>query len=287
MKKNKLEAVLISDITSQGEKPRNLQVTNNKDVGLCFINFDATLQRLNVVNRNGRNYGGQYADSINDPRLKELMNSGNLMGEAGHPIGFTDAPLARIATVDPKNVSHKIKSLSLRGDIIEGNLETLDNGLHGTSMTRMMLQGMIPSFSVRALTNVTRGPNGVGMVHGPSRIVTFDWVVLPSHKEAYLDKNKPAILMNKSSDAYVQESSGIMIPIDASLASDIAVMESENLKSFYHMMDTDLGTFTLSNDMKHAYVTENTGVDGLTNRYVVPIEDKVADIARDLLSSLY
>lgn len=281
-----ITAVGIYECVSESVELRNLEVVSRPDIQLNYVTFDADLQRYGTLNRNNRVYDGQYREAIHDSRLKELMDSDNLFGEAGHPIGFQAAPITRIATIDPKNVSHKIKSLSNRGDFIQGHIHTLDNGLHGTSMTRLMLQGMKPSFSVRALTNIGKHPNGHEIVTGPSRIVTFDWVVLPSHKEAYIDTNKPVLLQtqNGAQNSYVQES--VTLPMDQSTFSEIVAMESTSFKEFTHMLEADLDSkFYVSEDGKFAYVTESASSTQESMRYVVPIESKVRDIASDILRS--
>lgn len=279
-----LSAVAIVDCVSEAVEPKNLQVVSRPELQLNYITFDAVLQWLGRINRNNRLYDGQYREALNDPKLRELMDSDNLIGEAGHPIGFQQAPLARIATIDPKMASHKIKSLQLIGDSIQGHIHTLDNGLHGTSMTRQMLQGMKPSFSVRALTNIGKHPNGHELVTGPSRIVTFDWVYLPSHPEAYIKDDKPVLLrtQNGNQGSYVQESA--IIPMSQASFSEIVAMESSSFREFTHMADANLeSSFTVSQDGKFAYVTENTGSSMESVRYAVPIEQKVRDIAKDIM----
>ena len=59
------------------------------------------------------------------------------------------------------------------GNLIRGTIETLDDGSYGTALTKNVLQGENPSFSLRALAVLEKKGN-VTFVNKPPRVITYD-----------------------------------------------------------------------------------------------------------------
>jgi hypothetical protein len=157
-------------------------------------------------------------------------------------------------------------------------VETLLND-HGQNVTKMMLQGFSPAFSLRALANITR-TNGRQIVKNGVRVVNYDLVILPSHKDAYIDTSiSPEY---KSIRESILEGTGAKLENDISGSSIVTpVLESQilsvlestsvNLKETVNQQEVVVESMSLSKDMKHV-ILEECG-----RTFLVKIEDKIAD----------
>jgi hypothetical protein len=168
-----------------------------KQNNLNYLRFNTCLQAfIDERNRNRRKWIPKFVKSgVSSPEWVELLNNGGVPGENGHPIPATgQVTMERIATIDPNNISHLIKKVWWTdGELkLHGEIETVDdiNG-PGAKFMRHILQGLVPSFSNRAIIPQRRNPDGTIDQIGVGRIITFDRVILPSHKEAYRDLDVP------------------------------------------------------------------------------------------------
>lgn len=138
------------------------------------------LQTGNEKNRNGRRYLTQdLAREISAPRQVELLSTGNMVGEAGHPL---DPNLARQQTIDPKNVCVRYLKFWMEGDDVMATFQGTNNAL-GECFDKDLRTGIKPAFSLRALGTVTATPEG-NLVQN-LKIITYDYVIFPSHQGAY------------------------------------------------------------------------------------------------------
>ena len=78
---------------------------------VCVVKF-------NKPNKNGRIYSSNCFN-LNDPVLKEKLNTGSFFGEFGFPEGIREE-------VDISKASHVIKNLYKREDGLYADIETLD-----------------------------------------------------------------------------------------------------------------------------------------------------------------
>jgi len=256
-------------------KPQNIQVFDKNN--LFYLKFETYLQEFNVKNRNRRIYlKDAMVESLNSPHIQELMKKKSWKGEAGHPL---DSDIKRILTIDPKLTSHKINSFYFSGNFLKGEVETLDDDGYGKRMTKNILQGMEPAFSLRALAPLMKKPDGTELVRSRAHIVTYDWVILPSHNTAYRDESKPIQRIVKSIEASgnsVMEN--VSIPVVESQVIDYIKEESKNVKLVSNVCEVSLGTLVLSKDGKYAVLKE----DGST--YYISIEDRIKSDIRNFLS---
>jgi len=272
MIKQEVAAYLIMEATTEPMKPQNLQIYDKN--GLFYLRFLTTLQEFNVRNRNGRIYSGNpMIESLRAPHVTELVTNKTWLGEAGHPM--TD-DVKRILTIDPKLTSHRINWWNAQGNFLKGEVETLDDGAHGTQMTKNILQGMEPAFSLRALAQLIKQGDGTQLMNSRAHIVTYDWVILPSHKTAYRDQSKPIekVIRNiELAGNSVQECA--LMPVQESQIVDFIKMESKNVRLVSNVCEVAMESMTLSKDLKNVILREG----GLT--YVVKVEDKIKrDVSR-------
>lgn len=148
------------------------------------------LQTGNEMNRNGRRYRTEdLAREIAAPRQQELLSTKNMLGEAGHPI---DTNLSRQQTIDPKNVCVRYLKMWMEGDDVKATFQGTNNDL-GECFDKDLRSGVKPAFSLRALGTVSSTPEG--NVVENLKIITYDYVIFPSHPGAYTEG-----LVNESVD---------------------------------------------------------------------------------------
>ena len=232
------------------ENDNSIQEVNNLDVvkneHLFFVRFDTILQSLDCVNRNRRYYKGDAIyESITTPEVFELLKNNKLHSESGHPV---DGSPARIATIDSKCTCNIIKKMWRDGNLIRGSIETLDDGMYGTKLTKGILQGINPSYSYRGFAVLNKRGN-ISYVDRAPRFITYDEVNLPSHKEAYADPKKVKVMKSYDGEESTFESTNpILTQKDFSreiLGSEIQEMllhDSDNVKVVCESFGLDIST---------------------------------------------
>ena len=134
-------------------------------------------------NRNGRIYRTEdLIREINAPRQRELLEAGQMLGEAGHPIGPTSDSLIRQQTIDPTNTCVRFLKFWNEGDNIMATFQGTNNAL-GETFDKDLRQGVKPAFSLRALGTIQSTPQGA--VVNNLKMITYDYVIYPSHPGAY------------------------------------------------------------------------------------------------------
>lgn len=266
MPKQEVIAHVIMETTSDPTPVNNLKVTSTNN--LFYLEFDTVLQTFNNLNRNKRMYvGSSMVASLKADHVTELMQKKSWFGEAGHP---DSEDIKRIVTIDPKLSSHKIKSISVDSNLCRGRIQTLDNGGYGTQMTKNIIQGMEPAFSLRAIAPLHKKDDGTSIVQGRAHVVTYDWVILPSHKEAYRDQTTPIERVIKClTDDGNCVTECALTPMTESMVADFISMESINVKTISNLCEVALDSMILSTDLKTVILKES----GRT--YHVPIEEQI------------
>ena len=141
---------------------------------------EGRLQTGNERNRNGRRYLTEdLAREIQAPRQRELISTGNMLGEAGHPLS---TELIRQQTIDPKNQCVRYLDLWMNGDDVMGRFVGTNNDL-GETFDKDLRCGVKPAFSLRALGTLKSTREGA--VVQDLKIITYDYVIYPSHPGAY------------------------------------------------------------------------------------------------------
>lgn len=278
MNKNELVACMIMEAVSDPVKPMNLQV--NETNGLFYLNFDTCLQSFNVFNRNKRRYiASAMVPSLNADHIIELISKKSWYGEAGHP---DDDNPRRILTIDPKLISHRINTKEIRGNKLYGNIDTLDNNSHGNEMTKCILQGMEPAFSLRALAPLTKHSDGSSTVNNKCHIVTYDWVILPSHKDAYRDQSKPVQKITESISSSGNNFIGgsQLIGVTEASIKDYISMESINVNWVSNVFDVMKESMVLNESMNSVVLKEGS------ETFVVKLEDRIKQEVRRYMTKM-
>ena len=163
------------------------------------------LQTAEERNRNGRLYRrGDLQREISAPRQLELMGTGNFLGHAGHPLS---SELIVQQTIDPKLCCVRFHKLWMDGNKVMGYFEGTNNEL-GKTFDSDLRMGVKPAFSLRALGTIKSTPQGAVVEN--LKMITYDYVIYPSHRGAYTNGviNESAIgspvsgfALNESCDA--------------------------------------------------------------------------------------
>lgn len=157
-------------------------VVNKNGLNVPVVRAIVTLQRFGVRNWNGRIYPMEVVmDAIRrDPNIQHDMSMKAWVGEAGHPDPSLGA--RRMATFPPSNTSHTILKVWTEGDLLKGEIMTLPSE-QGISMANTMILGIPVAFSLRAQGKTDSN----NIIVPPLKVLCYDWVWRPSHKEAYSD----------------------------------------------------------------------------------------------------
>jgi hypothetical protein len=203
------------------------------------ISFDATLQDTKP-NRNKRFYGEEVlSEAIASPRIQELLRTRSLLGEAGHPF---NADMARQLQIDPTRVSHIVTELNPpQGGVVRGRVETASTAC-GRDMRGLIVDNKATvAFSMRGMGGVRKVPDkDLLEVTKPLALVTYDWVVFPSTKDAY-------------ADVKTGEFDG-MAPVTAKAAANYARDQSGNVKALVEQFELEGAEFCLTDDQRDLIV---------------------------------
>lgn len=249
---------------------------NSKVVGTGII------QTLSDENRNGRIYElKDMKPEVEGDRIqKELIPTGNMRGHDGHP---SSTELSIQSVINPTLCSVKYKKIWIEGNEIHANFCGTNNEL-GKAFNADLLDGDRPSFSLRALGSVDRERSGKCYVRN-IRIITWDRVIFPSHKRAYMtglitSKNEAAIMeaagydynQYKLTNGKRALTEGVLIPIVNQQVVDYVKHESANIKSVLNTFETLYESAIIVNGGKQVQLSLASG-----DKMVINLEQYIAD----------
>ena len=241
------------------------QMTIVSDSGRRVV-AEVILQDMNVRNRNGRFYSDkQLAPQLTSKRTLELLNSGNLKGENGHPI---EKDLARQSVIDPKCVCHVITKLWRDGDDIRAWVKGA-NTSWGDGFDQDLRDGEKPSFSLRALGTVKNTPRGAEVEN--ITVITWDRVYYPSHERAYtqnLVTESASLMKNQGiTNKFVleQNDAGLLVPINNDSVRSYIMAESTNLKTVKESLDMLYESIELVQGGTKVHLTDKSGSTFIIN----------------------
>lgn len=236
--------------------------------GRFYVTFDAVLQSFGIKNRNKREYdASNIMERIQtDDYIQSMLRQNSWMGEIDHPAPTKDGEeltMQRIANPDMKLTSHYIRRPVLNGNLLEAGIQTDSSNPNGMNMAIKIVDGkIIPCFSARVL-GALQNRNGRPVVF-VRKLITYDWVLYPSHPEAMGKINQPMVeSVNEAADL-----AGCTIIFFPELARMAATSSRETnwlCESFGLTMDDVVGVTNTGNSV---VVREGA------NTYIQPIRDK-------------
>ena len=257
---------------------------------------EGTIQDADVKNRNGRFYASnELFPELKSARTIELLNSGNMYGEAGHPI---DTNLARQQTIDPKLIAPKYLKFWTEKNLVKAQFKGAQTQ-YGQAFNDIILDETFVSFSLRALGTVENTQRGAEVKN--LKVITWDWVIYPSHKTAYMDKiiSENCVLNEASSyqDEGLIYANGVAGPnrIVMSESTDCSIMmpitnesiinyiksESTNMHIMNESFDICGNTIKVINEGREVQMNDNYG-----HIFVMPLEKYIQKGIMDWCSKI-
>ena len=251
------QGYIIMEATMEPMKPKILKTVN--EPGVFYATFEACMQSFDCFNRNQRNYALRpMMEAMQADHIQELMRKGTWVGENGHPEGND---IKRILSIDPTKICHRMYNPEFRGNLLYMTIDTLNDDMWGKQFTKHLLQGMMASFSLRALAAITKDSSGRGIIKTKPHIVTYDRVILPSHREAYMDNSVPVTLVQSATEGAVMTEA--MIPEGNVYDDHISeIKESAILEALDYVKEEskrvkELVSFFNYNDDRVSLINEN------------------------------
>ena len=263
----KILAYLISEDTTYAQ-PKIITEPNKKSM----VQVETVLQDESNFNRNGRRYPKPVLDlGLNKPNVRELISKKSWVGEAGHP---NNPSLQRQVSIDPTNISHRIVKWWWDGPLVMGICEAL-NTERGRDYQNLILQELETAYSLRAVGPIKQTPEG-NVVQSPLTVITYDWVFLPSHANAYqrgiindVSENTRGNMMSESYCMPILEQQAIAYVKD----------ESKTVKLVSETLGFCYESIALSENNNTIILTESTG-----NKLVVNLESYISTEVSSYLS---
>ena len=251
------QGYIIMEATMEPMKPKILKTIN--EPGVFYATFEACMQSFDCFNRNQRNYALRpMMEAMQADHIQELIRKGTWVGENGHPEGND---IKRILSIDPTKICHRMYNPEFRGNLLYMTIDTLNDDMWGKQFTKHLLQGMMASFSLRALAAITKDSSGRGIIKTKPHIVTYDRVILPSHREAYMDNSVPVTLVQSATEGSVMTEA--MIPEGNVYDDHISeIKESAILEALDYVKEEskrvkELVSFFNYNDDRVSLINEN------------------------------
>ena len=163
--------------------------------GVRSLTVKGVFQTANEINQNKRKYPKDLLKEGVES-VQEYIKSNQLLGELSHPISDD---LQRILTVDLKEVSHEISSMSLEGNDVVGEFKTLDTP-NGAILYSLLKSGLTVGISLRA-GGKTEQRNGYVEIVRPFKMITYDAVNRQSHQRAQVQLES----LNESMDSFLEK----------------------------------------------------------------------------------
>lgn len=263
--KDDLGLVYISEQTSPEQNiVKNFDVVDKN--GIFFVDFESCLHSFDVMNRNSRMYeASNIEECLRTERIQHYLSHGGWFGEEDHPISiYKNEPLSpeRIQNIDMSNTSHKMLNPHVEGNLLVSRIQSDAGTKAGMNLARKMVQGFIPGFSCRAIASMVLR-NGRPTV-SVRKIITYDWVLYQSHREAEQNMNvktrfiqKPIPVTESSSNKYDDVTSvAVMIPLTEILESvGHTDPNAQLIMESFDLNDSDL--CGISKDHKHLIMKDD------------------------------
>lgn len=238
-----------------------------------YVIFEAVLQSFGIKNRNGREYDFDNIWKLitTDPYILDMLRKNSWLGEIDHPaaeLKGDDLTMNRIANPNMTKTSHYIRSPKREGNLLKATIQTDSSNENGMNMAIKIVDGkIIPCFSARVL-GALRNIMGKMIVY-VTKLVTYDWVLYPSHPEAEALIHQPHM---ESVEQFAKEAAatvGAKVVFLKELAQQAANNSRECeliCEAFNLSLDDVIG---LTNTGNSVVIAENSNI------YIQPISDKI------------
>lgn len=255
---------------------------------------EGPVQEANHINRNARYYDSKdLFPELVAPRQKELLSTGNMRAENGHPI---TKDLVRQQTIDPNNTVAIFTKFWTEGDLVYARFFGTFND-KGEEFNKELLAGIKPSWSLRALGTIVNTPRGAE-VHG-LKIITYDRVIYPSHNKAYTSgivSESASLIANhkysvhEGSNLYLpDDDAGMVSPITNGSILNYIKEESASYKAIKESFDLLYDDIELVNNCRSVKLTDKSGsafVINLESYIQNEIQNNCVEVAENMYTGL-
>ena len=212
---------LAEETSPEQNTVKDHKVHNDGDV--FYVDFESCIHSFGVMNRNSRMYeAANIEECLKTERIQHYLSHGGWFGEMNHPTPkYKDQPLApeRIRDIDMENTSPKMLNPHMERNLLVSRIQSDAGTAARMNLAKKMVQGFVPGFSCRAIATMTI-KNSKPVVN-VRQIITYDWVLFQSHREAEQIRSVENKFITKSPDGnkvltnnhFVNESSDIAIPM--------------------------------------------------------------------------
>jgi len=242
--------IISEDVTISQPK-----IISDKEGGITSI--ETILQEGEKPNRNKRIYPTNVIKfGLNTEYVQERERTKSWYGEAGHPL---QPSVERQLYIDQSNISHIIVKHWWDGDLLMGNVECAMTA-RGRDMQGLIRQGSQVAFSMRGFGPVSEKKGDIVMIKEPLHILTYDWVIHPSHRPAYMTKlitESTSFIERKQQEKLNEE--GYFIPLTESSIKDFLNESSHNIKSLKEQLGFDNGEI-IGKQKKLIYLQEGSDI---------------------------
>ena len=196
------------------------------------VTGEGIIQTAEEENRNGRCYLHQdLLREINCARTKELLSTGNMLSENGHPM---DTAMVRQQTIDPNNTVARFTRIWMDGNNVMAQFKGTNNE-KGEEFDQDLREGILPSWSLRALGSLAN-KGGRNVVEN-LRVITWDRVIYPSHPHAYTTRLVTESTVAVDNFNNNMNKNGMLIPITNESVMSYIKSESANIRSLISQID--------------------------------------------------
>lgn len=179
------------DLATKKRRIISENVVNTECGKLFTITYNQVLQDFGVRNWNGRIYTMDIVmKALNgNPLIQHDIKMGTWTAEYGHPhIEKGQNELARQMTINPTLACNTINHYWVEGNLLMGECTTLAGGYGDVLRDRILT-----NYPAMASSRAVGGVDKTGTVLPGYTVVTFDTVIRPSHKTAYMVKGSEHI----------------------------------------------------------------------------------------------
>ena len=179
---------------------------------------------------------------------------------------YKDRPLSpeRIQDIDMTNTSHRMLNPHIEKNLLVSRIQSDAGTAAGMNLAKKMVQGFIPGFSCRAIASMML-ENGKPVVN-VRKIITYDWVLYQSHREAEQLQTTPTKFVSKVANC-IQESAekmkttskDILMPLKDILESvGRTDVNAQIIMESFDLTNDDMVGF--SKDNKHIIFKDNNNM---------------------------
>lgn len=270
MLNNEVALMYLAEQTSP-EDYKLSEVKITEKLGATWASFVAILHSFDVMNRNRRMYDSDntWKSLMSNERIQDALRKRGWFGEMDHPgQNFTNMALTaeRVQKIDMGNRSHIILNPRRQGNLLIADIETCPGTEAGLGMARDIVRGLIPSFSCRSIATM-KNRNNKPYVE-IRKLITYDWVLYPSHREAEMI-TKP---MAETQKIALESANPVLSNtsfFDFSKDFCVPMNEFVDFKEFLCDFDQNTAFVMESADLS---LNNITGFDPITNNVIIESE---------------